>query len=193
MMITREQFLKIMPYAKKRVDIFLQPLNDAMAEFQINTSARQCAFIAQVAHESASFLYMRELADGSAYEGREDLGNDEPGDGVRYAGRGPIQITGKKNVGFCSIGLFGDARLISNPELLEEPVTGCRSAGWFWTIGAGLNLSAKAKAHGLQDGCNLNLIADGGDFAGITLAVNGGFTGYETRLDLWHRAAEVLV
>lgn len=180
--ITRSQFLSVMPLAKGRVDLFLQPLNEAVERFEINTAKRLAEFLPQLAHESAQFKYMRELADGSAYEGRLDLGNTEPGDGKRFRGRGPIQITGRKNVGLCSMALFGDNRLLENPELLESPQVGCASAGWFWVEGAGLNLSRQARSYGVPAGCNLNDLADAGDFEGITLAINGGRNGIEDRM-----------
>ncbi len=82
-LITIDQLKKIIPYAGPRAGVFLVPLNDAMPKFEINTPARQAAFLAQVAHESGSLRYVREIADGSAYEGRADLGNTESGDGPR--------------------------------------------------------------------------------------------------------------
>jgi putative chitinase len=186
MNLSREQFLKIMPNARTRVDAFLDPLNEAMAEFEINTPARQQAFLSQLAHESAEFRYMQEIASGSSYEGRADLGNTHAGDGIRFKGRGPIQITGRKNYG-----LVGDALgldLLGQPRLLEQPQHGCRSAAWFWRVGAGLNLSKRAIAYGVPVGCDLNNLADAGDFEGITLAVNGGMNGWDDRQKYFAKA-----
>jgi predicted chitinase len=56
-----------------------------------------CQFLAQMAHESDKFKAMEEYASGRAYEGREDLGNVRPGDGVKFKGRGYIQLTGRAN------------------------------------------------------------------------------------------------
>ena len=190
-MITTEQFKRIMPYAGNRVGIFTEPLAAAMEEFQINDVARKSAFISQLAHESGEFRYMREIADGSAYEGRADLGNTEPGDGRRFPGRGPMQITGRKNTRLCSLALYGDERLLDTPQLLEQPVDGCRAAGWFWRVGAGLNLSQRAIAYGVPVGCDLNNLADAGDFEGITLAVNGGLNGFAERKAYYARAQQV--
>lgn len=173
-MISLEQLKKIMIYAGPRAGVFHEPLCDAMAEFGIDTPLRQAAFLAQLAHESGSLKYVRELASGEAYEGRRDLGNTEPGDGVRFRGRGLIQITGRTNYRACSLGLFGDERLLEQPELLETPVNACRSAAWFWQT------------------MNLNALADIGAFRPITKAINGGFNGYEDRLTYYERAKAVL-
>lgn len=168
----RSDLLAIMPYAAKRVDAFLNPLNEAMEEFDINTPARQAAFIAQVGHESGQLRYVRELADGIGYEGRKDLGNIEPGDGPRFKGRGLIQITGRANYIACGKALALD--LLTKPELLEEPVSACRSAAWFW------------KTHGLNE------LADGGDQVKITRRINGGINGLADRLALFQTAKKVL-
>lgn len=173
MAIDIDQLSKICTMASRaRLLKFIEPLNEAMEEFSINTLLRQAAFIAQVAHESGSFFYMRELASGKAYEGRADLGNIEPGDGEKFKGRGLIQITGRANYQEC-----GDAlgvNLLLNPDLLEEPELACRSAGWFWATR------------------NLNQLADGGDMKHITRRINGGLNGYNDRLAYYDRAMKVL-
>lgn len=173
-MVTLEQLKKIIPYAGPRAGVFLAPLNNVMTEFGIDTPAREAAFLAQIAHESGSLRYTAEIASGALYEGRADLGNTEPGDGRRFKGRGLIQITGRTNYQACSVALYGDTRLLQEPQLLERVEDACRSAGWFWKI------------HGL------NALVDAGDFPHITRRINGGLNGEDERLALYDRAREVL-
>ena len=170
--MTLDQLIKIMPYARARAPTFLAPLNAAMAEFGISTPARQASFLAQVGHESGQLRYVLELASGAAYEGRKDLGNTTAGDGVRFKGRGLIQITGRANYKACGAGLGLD--LVSHPELLEQPVNACRSAGWFWM------------SHGLNE------LADAGDQVKVTRRINGGTNGLADRLALFEVAKRVL-
>jgi predicted chitinase len=132
-----------------------------MQEFGINTPKRAAAFLAQVAHEIGEFKYMEELASGAAYEGRRDLGNTQPGDGVRYKGRGPIQLTGRANYAEASRALGID--LVNHPEMASRPDIGFKLAGWFWQ----------------KKG--LNQLADQGNFNEITRRVNGGFNGKASR------------
>ena len=178
MNLTLDQLRQIMPYAGKRAEVFLDPLNRAMAEFEINTPLRQAAFLAQVAHESGNLRYVRELASGAAYDtGRlaERLGNtpEDDGDGERYRGRGLIQITGTDNYRACSVALFGDGQhLLDHPELLEQPDLAARSAGWFWW------------SRGLNDET---------DFRVITKRINGGYNGMEDRLVHYNQARLVLM
>ena len=167
-----KQLLAIMPLAGRRAGLFLAPLNAAMAQFGIDTPLRQASFLAQVAHESGQLLWLRELASGAAYEGRSDLGNVVAGDGVRFKGRGLLQITGRANYAACGVALGLD--LLAAPQLLEQPVAACRSAGWFW------------QSRGL------NRLADAGDQERITRRINGGINGLAERLALYQVARKVL-
>ncbi len=171
-LVTANDLKRILPLAGARADTFCAPLNIAMGEFEINTPARQAAFIAQIAHESGQFRYVRELASGAAYEGRVDLGNTMKGDGVRFRGRGLIQITGRANYKACGAALGLD--LILYPELLEQPMYACRSAAWFW------------KSRGLNE------LADAGDQVKITRRINGGTNGLAERLAYFEIAKKVI-
>jgi putative chitinase len=175
--VTLEQLRAIMPQlAQAKAESYLPYLNKAMRERTINTPTRVAAFLAQLAHESGQLRYMEEIASGAAYEGREDLGNTQPGDGKRYKGRGPIQLTGRANYEKASKALGVD--LVNNPTRAAEPDVGFRTAAWFW------------QTHGLNE------IADKGDdasFREITRRINGGYNGLEDRQAYWRRARAVLV
>lgn len=149
----------------------------AMDEFEINTPARQAAFLAQIGHESGGLHWVVEILGPtiaqSHYEGRADLGNTEPGDGFKFKGRGLIQTTGRNNYQRTGDALGVD--LIADPTLLAQPEMAARSAAWFW------------KEHGLNE------LADVGDFMRITRKINGGTNGMDDRLVLWTSAKEVLM
>lgn len=173
MLISRLQLAWIYKEAdQKLIDRFLDPINKTLEEFEINTPQRIRMFLAQIGHESGQLRYRKELASGAAYEGRKDLGNTKPGDGVRYKGRGLIQITGRNNYGLASLAL--GLPLLEKPELLEEDLNACRSAGWFWYKS------------------NLNALADMGRFETITRRINGGMNGYSDRYKLYQRAFEIV-
>lgn len=154
------------------MDTFLPFLNAAMDEFEINTPLRQAAFLAQIGHESGELRYVKEIASGSAYEGRLDLGNKIPGDGVKFKGRGLIQITGRTN--YTEVMLALDLDCIEHPEVLETPENATRTAAWWW------------KTHGLNE------LADAGDFIRITKRINGGTNGLDDRQKLYAAARKTL-
>ncbi|MBK7992882.1 MAG: LysM peptidoglycan-binding domain-containing protein [Blastocatellia bacterium] len=159
-----------LPLAKAQE--YLPHLNAALAEFKINTPARQAAFVAQLAHESVGLTAFEEFASGRAYEGRPDLGNTQPGDGVRFKGRGPIQLTGRAN--YREVGKALGIDLENNPKLASTPEVGFRVAGQFWE----------------RNG--LNELADAQKFDSITKRVNGGFNGKADRDRYYARAKDVL-
>jgi putative chitinase len=108
----------------------------AMKDYGITSPLEQAHFLAQCAHESGKFQWKREFATGKAYEGRSDLGNNKPGDGVRYKGRGYIQITGKANYTEYNKYLVSKGKnddVVANPELLEGKFAADCSV-WFWSV-----------------------------------------------------------
>lgn len=122
---------------------------------------RLAHFMAQLMHESANFRYMEEIASGAAYENRADLGNVQPGDGVRFKGRGPIQITGRAN--YRKFGRQIGIDIENHPEIAAVPSVGLMLACAYW--------------------CDreLNAKADADDVVGITKAINGGTNGLADR------------
>lgn len=172
----KEDFAAAAMLSPAQADKWYEPVERAMMEFDIVSPQRAAAFIAQVGHESGGFIYTREIwgptAAQSGYEGRADLGNKLPGDGKRFMGRGLIQITGRANYSDVALALGVD--VMSNPELLEQPILAARSAAWWW------------KAHGCNE------LADAGDFEALTKRINGGLNGYEDRLRRWGAACAVL-
>lgn len=105
----------------------------------LESGLRLAHFMGQCAHESGSFRYMEEIASGAAYEGRADLGNTQPGDGKRYKGRGPIQLTGRGNARFY--GRKAGIDFENHPELMAIPSIGVLTACMYWDE-SGLNAFA---------------------------------------------------
>lgn len=174
--ITKDLLKQCLPFAKDaNLSKFITPLNLTFEKYAINTPKRIAAFLAQIAHESGSFRYVEEIASGSAYEGRKDLGNTQPGDGKRFKGRGLIQITGRTNYEAVGKALHYD--FINQPDHLCLPGAATFSAGWYW------------------DSRKLNALADIGDeesFRKITKKINGGYNGMADRLRHWEKCKKAL-
>lgn len=116
---TRDNRVKYLPY-----------LVELLPKYGIDSWERIAAFISNVGVESLHLKYCEEIASGQAYEGREDLGNTQKGDGVRYKGRGLIQVTGRDN--YKKVGKDLGVDFISNPQLLSTPRYAVESACWYW-------------------------------------------------------------
>ncbi len=171
-LVTQAQLSAIAPNANAdRLAQLITPLNNTLQRYNIATSLRKTHFLAQTAHESDGFNTNEEYASGSDYEGREDLGNVQPGDGVKFKGRGLIQITGRTNYDACGKALGVD--LIDNPSRLADFDLAALSAGWFW------------------DKNGLNNYADQDDILTITKIINGGTNGLDDRQAYLDRAKQV--
>jgi len=171
-------------YLKTLVDTF----NANAKRYGLTTPERVAAFIAQVAHESDGLKTTQEYASGAAYEGRSDLGNTQPGDGQRFKGRGFIQTTGRTNYVDTSKALFGDSSiLLNNPSLLENPKNATLSAMYFWNK-KGLNEIAD-KADDWTTSTKKGILSK---FEYITLLINGGLNGLQSRESYWEKAKAIL-
>jgi len=171
----------------ERAMLWAEPLTAAMAEYEIDTAARQAAFLAQIVHESGRFKWVREIWGPTPaqmrYGGRDDLGNTRPAAiahaaaagievGRFYSGHGLIQVTGYDN--HLKAGLVLGIDAAAHPELLEQPEHAARSAGDFW------------RSRGLNEA------ADVAAFERITRKINGGMNGYTDRCVAWDRAKRAL-
>lgn len=78
--------------------------------------------------------------------GRKNLGNTTPGDGWKFRGRGPKQITGRRN--YTDFGKAMGVRVDDVPAYIVTREGGCMAAGWFWKTN---NLDAKAATPGVED------------------------------------------
>lgn len=181
---------------------YCQPLNDTMDRYKINTPQRMACFLAQLAHESAQLSATRENLNYSesmlltlfkkyftpeqakeyahkperianrVYANRYGNRDEASGDGWKYRGGGPMQITFPDNYKACGAAIGAD--LLNHPELIEGAVYGALSAGWFW------------------DFRKLNDLADVLAFIPITKKINGGTNGLEDRLKYFALAKKTL-
>ncbi|WP_341258203.1 C39 family peptidase [Gordonia malaquae] len=164
-----------------RYRVLVPAFVEAMHAADITTVKRAAMWCAQLGHESGGLRWMEEIADGSAYEGRADLGNTQPGDGRRFKGRGPIQVTGRHNYTACSKwahtrGLVpSPTYFVDHPEQLASDRYGFIGPVWYWIA---------ARPH-------LNRLSDAGDIDGATKAINGGLNGIEDRRLRYRRALDM--
>jgi putative chitinase len=188
-MITAAQLKSIVPSINPdRLQGVTDLLNQYMPNYQIATRERICGFIANLAHESGSFKYTREIASGAAYEGRADLGNTQPGDGIKFRGRGWIQITGRGMYRLCTEALFGDERLLDHPEILEELPNACKSACWFWAKVKKLNALCDLPDSWIHERKGVKYTR----FEWVCFLINGGTNGMAERKVFYERAKAII-
>ncbi|MXV16027.1 glycoside hydrolase family 19 protein [Pedobacter sp. HMF7056] len=168
---------------------FLPFIIDTCKQYDIDTPGKRLAFLAQLGHESAGLYYTEELASGKAYEGRADLGNSEAGDGIRFKGRGLIQITGRANYRSLSSAfkvdftaspplLGGKNASVCSPDQLKYATL---SAGWFWDSRKLNDIAGKIDLLKPID-ADENLVY----FKQITRKINGGYNGLSDRISRYN-------
>jgi putative chitinase len=167
-------------------------INRICPDYEIDTPQEFCHFLAQACHETDHFVTLREYASGRAYEGRADLGNTQPGDGVRFRGRGIFQTTGRAN--YLQLGIKKGRRdlFINNPELLEQPEYAVWSACEYWRT-RGLNDIANHLDTDVLKKKYRGTVIDVSPVEYISIAINGGYNGMDERKKFYAKAQQISV
>lgn len=201
MEITRDQ-LKSCIGNNQYLDYWVSALNQILPDYEIATPQRVAAFIAQTAHESGNYVFLRENLNYRAASLRKVFPKYFPDDGIAaaYAGR-PEKIAnrvyanrmgnGPEDSGdgwrYCGRGLIqltGKNNYTAFAESIETPVEqvteyletfegAVQSGCWFWETN------------------NLNKWADAGDIKTMTKVINGGYIGLEDRIKHYNHALHV--
>lgn len=163
---------------------FIEAVGKCLVACGCTTTARIAMWVAQIGHESEGLLWMEEQnwSNGkqtdaqyfAKYDGR--MGNG-PGEGIRYKGRGPIQVTGKHN--YTELSKWAHSKglvpsptfFVDQPAQLASPVYGFIGVAWYWTTQRPLNEAS-----------------DAGNLTLATKYINGGDHGLSDRRLRYNRA-----
>lgn len=161
-----------------KAEQIIQGVSNGLRNSNCDNPNRIAMWLAQMGHESVGFNATEEYASGAAYEGRGDLGNTQPGDGVRFKGRSWIQVTGRHN--YSALSKWAHSKGIVNsptffvdaPTKLAQMQYAGLGPAWYWTV-------ARPQINSLSDKRNL---------VGVTQAINGGQNGIADRRKRYDRA-----
>jgi len=129
------------------------------------SAVEDCAVYLQTEKQTATGLYERAIGSSTIHNVGRNLGNTEVGDGHKFIGRGLKQLTGRFNYTRASKDLYGDDRLVKNPDLVAtDKQVALETACWFWSKN------------------NLSAIADSWDITTLSKKVNGGTIGLDKRI-----------
>ena len=202
MELTLQQLKQIIP-SNKYTTYWYEPLQQLLPEYEINSSKRLAAFLAQCAHESSDFTAIKENLNYKAatlqklfkkYFPTEELAKEFAGKPEKIANKiyANRMGNGSEESGdgyrYCGRGLiqltgkdnytnFGDSLEITPEEVTEylETFEGAvQSACWFW------------------ESNKLNQWADRGDILTLTKRINGGTIGLEDRIAHYEHALHIL-
>lgn len=128
--------------------------------------------MANILHETCNLKYMKEIADGWAYEGRTDLGNNQQGDGPRFKGAGVLQLTGRYNYQrFCNA--VDDPRVMEGVDYVSDTYPFMSAKTWI-----------------IEN--NLLHIAQTQGFEAVCIRINGGTNGLTDRYNKYQICKDVL-
>jgi putative chitinase len=184
----------------KNPEIWVSPLQTYLPKYSICSKARIAMFMAQIIVESGELTHISEdlsysssqliklwpkhfnSKNVSSYVNNDEkianlvygneYGNIAEGDGYKYRGRGAIQITFKGNYQMFSKAVDYDA--VTNPDYLSTTTGAIQSACWFWSM------------H------KMNILADKGDFTGITKIINAGLSDLDDRKRYYNKIIKEL-
>ena len=111
----------------------------------------------------------------AVYADRFGNGDEASGDGWHYRGRGAFHLTFSDNYRDASRSLYGDDRLLTNPDQVAEYPAGLDTAVWFWN-------SRK-----------LSALADADEFTKMTGVINGSTSTAPVRLELLGHVNKIIV
>lgn len=154
-----------------RYEELLPQFNEAMVLSGVTTVNRAAMWCAQLGHESTGLRDMEEWHDGSNYEFQANIGNTQPGDGVRFKGRSPIQITGRANYSALSRWAYDRGHVPSKTYFLDKPADLAKDKYsflgpvYYWST---TRRSYRGKIESIND------YSDDKDIVLATRAINGG-------------------
>lgn len=117
----------------------------------------------RTADQAARYANNPQALANNVYSGRMGNGNEASGDGWRFRGRGPLQLTGRHN--YTKAGQYLDLDFVGNPDQVATVDIGTLAALWFFTEN------------------NLFPICDKQDWNLLTRRINGGTHGHNDRVD----------
>lgn len=199
--ITKEQLSQIIP-GNAYLDHWLHALNEILSEYEIDTPQRVASFLAQCAHESGSFKFLKENLNYKAEsltkvfpkyfktldEAKKYAHQQEKIANKIYANRmGNGDESSGDGFRYCGRGLIQltgknnytmfagslDMPVEDVPEYLQTFEGAVQSACFFWETN------------------NLNKFADSGDILNMTKKINGGTIGLEDRIKHYNHALHI--
>lgn len=205
MELTKEQLKKLLP-KNPYIDYWYNALSKLLPDYEINTSQRIAAFIAQCAHESGNFMVLKENLNYRPATLRKIFPKYFPDDAIAndYCSRPNKQEAIANKVYANRMGNgpeeSGDGFRYCGRGLIQ--LTGKENYSWF---AASLSITVEEASEYLQtfegaaqSACwfwetnNLNQWADKGDIVTLTKRINGGTIGLEDRIKHYEHALHVL-